>query len=125
MISPKSSFRRLQAEPSSRFPVSSLQQTPSMTYSKISQVVERHHNSMKQGFPVMGEVLEAQGSSDLVRDNLTRVIFLSILSSLGIPIESFLYFYQSSFLVRNSLGTVGPRELIGNQQLKPMISTKN
>ena len=87
--------------------------------------MERHHNSRKQGFPVMGEVLEAQGSSNLVKDNLSKVIFLSIFSSLGLPIEAFLYFSQSRFLFGNSLGTVGPRALIGNQQVKPMISDQN
>jgi len=87
-----------------------------MTHIRISQLVKRHHNSRKQGFPVMGEVLEAQGSSDLIRDNLNRVIFLSIYSPpLGLPIEAFLYFSQSSFLVGNSLGIVRPRALIGNQ----------
>ena len=40
-----------------------------MTYSMISQVVDGHHHTKKQGFPVkMGEVQEAQGSSDLVKD---------------------------------------------------------
>ena len=73
----------------------------------------------------MGEVQEAQGSSDLVRENLSRVIFLSLLSSLALPIEAFLYFSQSSFLVGNSLGIVGPWALIGNQQVKPMISARN
>ena len=63
----------------------------------------------------MGEVLEAQGYSDPVRDNLSKVFFLSIFSSLGLPIEAFLYFSQSSFLVGNLLGTVGPWALIGNQ----------
>ncbi len=37
-----------------------------MTHTRISQLVKIHHNSKKQGFPVMGEVLEAQGSSNLI-----------------------------------------------------------
>ena len=50
-------------------PVSILYQNPSMTYSMISQVANGHHHIRKQGFPVkMGEVQEAQGSSDLVRE---------------------------------------------------------
>jgi len=63
----------------------------------------------------MGEVLEAQGSVDLIRDNLSRVIFSLFSPPLGLPIEAFLYFSQSSFLVGNSLETVGLQALIGNQ----------
>ena len=55
----------------------------------------------------MGEVQKAQGSSDLIRGKkLSIITLLYDLSSLGLPLDVFLYQLQGSFLVRNWLGTV-------------------
>ena len=53
----------------------------------------------------MGEVQKAQGSSDLMRGK-SQYNNLSLSSLLGLPFGVFLYQFQSSFLVRNWLGTV-------------------
>jgi len=84
-----------------------------------------HQHTTKQGFPVqMGEVQKAQGTSDLVKGKSQHNNIALSSPPLGLPFEVFLYHLQSSFLVRSWLGTVGPRALTGDRQVKPMISAR-
>jgi len=74
----------------------------------------------------MGEVQKAQGTSDLVKGQPqhNNLALSSFSLPLGLPFEVFLYHLQISFLVRSWLGTVRPRALTGDQQVKPAISAQ-
>ena len=71
----------------------------------------------------------SEGGTRLFRPNqgknLSIITFLFFSPPLGLPNEVYLYLSQSSFLVGSWLGTVGPRALTGDKQVKPVIFARN